>query len=275
MRLREAVAIIQSQQSTPFFLYLAFNAVHTPMEANDARLKKFAAVSDPKRRTYAAMMSAMDDAVGQVVETLRETKQLDNTLIMFISDNGGPTMPNTTVNASRNDPLRGSKRTTLEGGIRVPFLVYWTGHVPAGGTYERPVIQLDFLPTALAAAGVTLPEVDAQPLDGVDLMPYLTGANEAAPHETLYWRFGPQMAIRRGDLKLVRYDLAAEAKTREEAGPKKTSRISPPRLYNLADDIGESRDLASARPTIAVELQALWDEWDKTLVPPLWGAAGE
>ena len=143
------------------------------------------------------MMSAMDDAVGQVLAKVREMGQEENTLIFFLSDNGGPTQQTT----SKNGPLRGFKATTLEGGVRVPFCVQWKGKIPAGKTYDHPIIQLDILPTALAAAGG---KVDpAWKLDGVDLLPYLTGKNTGKPHETLYWRFGEQWAIRHGDWKLV------------------------------------------------------------------------
>jgi len=136
------------------------------------------------------MMSAMDDAVGRVRKKLEETDLAQRTLVTFISDNGGPTMPGTTINASSNKPLRGSKRTTLEGGVRVPFLVSWPGHVQPG-VYDKPVIQLDLNATALTAAGVTV-----QPdwkLDGIDLAPFFAGTNSATPHESLYWRFGQQI----------------------------------------------------------------------------------
>ena len=157
----------------PFLLYLAFNAVHTPMHATDSRLQRFATISDPRRKTYAAMLAAMDEAVGTVLEALRSAHLEENTLIFFLSDNGGPTMRGTTINGSRNDPLRGSKRTTLEGGIHVPFVVQWKGKLPAGSVYDTPVIQLDILPTALAAAGVAVsPEWK---LDGVDLSPRPAG----------------------------------------------------------------------------------------------------
>jgi arylsulfatase A-like enzyme len=259
---REAVSFIDRHADKPFFLYLAFNAVHTPMDATDARLEKFKKIPEGPRRTYAAMMSAMDDNVGKVLAELKAKNLENNTLVFFISDNGGPTMKGTTINASRNDPLRGSKRTTLEGGIRVPFFVKWPGHVPAGKVYDEPVIQLDILPTALTAAGV---DVSAdKKLDGKDLLPYLTGKESKGPHDTLYWRFGPQMAIRRGDWKLVRYDAAADDKK---------GAATPAKLYNLKDDIGETQDLILAQPAKAKELQAAWDQWNEANVAPLWGNA--
>lgn len=261
---REAVAFIEHHAEKPFFLYLAFNAVHTPMNATDDRLDKFKEIKDKKRQTYAAMMSAMDDAIGDVLDTLHEKKLADNTLVFFISDNGGPTMPTTASNASSNAPLRGSKRTTLEGGVRVPFLVMWPGRVPAGKVYDKPVIQLDILPTALAAADVK-PLADAQ-LDGVDLLPYLNDKNNDNPHSALYWRFGGQMAIRQGDWKLVRYDPVVD-------GMKGTA--TDAKLYNLASDIGESKNLIESEPDKAKALQAAWDEWNKSNVPPLWGQGGK
>ncbi|MFA7005083.1 MAG: sulfatase-like hydrolase/transferase, partial [Verrucomicrobiia bacterium] len=209
---REAVAFIDRHRTNakPWFLYLAFNAVHTPMQADDARLAKFAGIADKTRRTYAAMMCAMDEAVGHVRMKLADAGLEKNTLVTFISDNGGPTMPGVTVNGSCNDPLRGSKRTTLEGGIRVPFVVAWPGRVKPG-VFQQPAIQLDLHVTALAVAGV-----DVKPewkLDGVNLLPFLSGEKSGSPHAALYWRFGEQMAIRAGDYKLVRYDSNADTRT--------------------------------------------------------------
>lgn len=261
---REAVAFLERHAKEPFFLYLAFNAVHTPMDATGERLQRFKGIVDEKRRTYAAMMSAMDENIGKVLAKVEELKIADNTLVFFISDNGGPTMQGTSINSSCNDPLRGSKRTTLEGGIRVPFFVRWPGKIAAGKLYEKPVIQLDILPTALAAAGVKVP-AEAK-LDGVDLLPYFNGRKSDGPHDTLYWRFGPQMAIRRGDWKLVRYDPTADGAT---------GRATDAKLYNLKDDIGETRDLIQAQPQKAKELQAAWDKWNELNVPALWGGRGD
>jgi arylsulfatase A-like enzyme len=258
---REAVAFIDKHKAKPFFLYLAFNAVHTPMQATDARLKKFESIKDPTRRTYAAMMLAMDEAIGKVLDKIRREKLEEDTLVCFISDNGGPTMQGTTINGSTNTPLRGSKRTTLEGGIRVPFFVAWKGTLPAGKTYDKPVIQLDLSATALAAAAIAVkPEWK---LDGVNLGPFLKGeSGRSQPHDALYWRFGNQMAMRQGDWKLVKYDPVADGGKGQPTGP---------HLYNLADDIGETNDLATKRPDKVREMQTSWDEWNQGNMAPLWG----
>jgi arylsulfatase A-like enzyme len=236
------------------------------MQADDERLKKFAQISDEKRRTYAAMMSAMDDAIGAIETKLEEKKLEQDTLVFFISDNGGPSLATTTVNGSLNKPLRGSKRTTLEGGIRVPFLVKWPGHLPAGALYDEPVIQLDILPTVLAAAGVDFSD-DSQ-LEGVNILPFLNGDQEGAPHEALYWRFGAQMAIRQGDWKLVKYDPTVDGQ------PGGKGSATDARLYNLADDLGETNNLIDKEPEKAKALQAAWDKWNESNVPAAWGLDG-
>jgi arylsulfatase A-like enzyme len=233
------------------------------MDATDARLAKFASIDDKKRRTYAAMMSALDDNIGRVRQALKESGQEGRTLIFFISDNGGPVMTGTTTNGSSNAPLRGSKRTTLEGGIRVPFLVAWPDQLKPA-VYDPPVVQLDLHATALAAAGVAVgPEAK---LEGVDLLPYFSGTKKAAPHDALYWRFGAQMAIRQGDWKLVRYDGNADTNTG------KAQPVSALKLYNLSKDIHEDKDLTAEQPEKVKLLQALWDEWNRSNIKPLWGA---
>ncbi len=256
---REACDYIAHHKDEPWFLYLAFNAVHTPMDATDDRLKKFANIEDKKRRTYAAMMLGLDDNVGRVLNKLAETGQTENTYVIFIADNGGPVMPGTTMNASHNDPLRGGKRTTLEGGIRVPFIVSWKGHVKPG-VYDNMAMQLDLTATALNIAGA-----DTKNIDGVNLLPFITGENKGKPHDELYWRFGDQMAIRVGDYKLVRYDKNADVRV-----GKRLAAIGP-FLYNLKEDISETKDLSAQMPDKMHELQTKWDAWNKTLMKPLWG----
>jgi arylsulfatase A-like enzyme len=241
-----AVDWIERNKSKPWFLYFPFNAQHAPLQAPKKYLDRFPHIRDEKRQLFAAMMAAMDDAVGRVMTKVRALGQEEDTIYFYISDNGGPTASTT----SSNGPLRGFKMTTFEGGPRVPFLAQWKGRIPAGQTYVHPVINLDVLPTVVTAAGG---KIDASwKLDGVDLLPYLTGANRARPHQTLYWRYGPQWAVRHGDLKLV---------VSRGGGPE-------PELYDLAADIGESRNLASAQPAKVKELQALWDKWSAEQAPP-------
>ena len=145
----------------------------------------------------------------------------------------------------------------------MPFFVSWPGHVPAGKVYDHPVIQFDVFPMAMKAAGAAVP-ADAK-LEGVDLFPYLTGEKSEPPHEALYWRFGQQMAIRKGDWKLVAYDPVVNG-GRGKATPKN--------LYNLANDLGEEQDLAASEPEKVQELQAVWDEWNESNIPPKWGSGG-
>lgn len=260
---REACSFIEKHKGKPWFLYLAFNAVHTPMDATDDRLAKFKNIEDTQRRTYDAMMLALDEQVGNVLKKLAETGQEQNTFVIFISDNGGPTMKGTTINASRNTPFRGSKRTTLEGGIHVPFLVSWAGKIKPA-VYDKPVIQLDLTYTALTLAGLQIkPEWK---LDGVNLMPYISGEKTDAPHDVLYWRFGEQMAIRQGNYKLVRYDSNADTNTGGRKQP-----VTAAKLYDLSADPGEAHDLIAKMPDKAKELQAKWEAWNATLMKPLWG----
>jgi arylsulfatase A-like enzyme len=247
---REAVSFIQRNRKDPFFVYLPFNAVHAPLQSIKKYLSRFGSISDPKRRTFAAMLSAMDDAIGQVLASLRENHLEENTLIFFLGDNGGPTQQTT----SRNDPLRGFKGQVLEGGIRIPYMMQWKGHLPAGKVYDHPVISLDIHPTAVAAAGGKI-GADAK-LDGVNLVPYLKGENKTPPHDRLFWRFGQQWAVRMGDWKLEKEKQGA------------------PELFNLAKDIGEKDDLAAKDPDRAKALQTAYDAWNAQLAQPLWRQGG-
>ncbi|MEP6668820.1 MAG: sulfatase-like hydrolase/transferase [Chthoniobacter sp.] len=256
----QAVNFIEKHKAEPWLCYLAFNAVHAPLESTEKYLSRFSNIDDKKRRTFAAMLSAMDDTVGTVMAKLKATGQEENTLIFFISDNGGPTAQTT----SGNGPLRGFKAQTWEGGIRVAWAMRWKGHIPAEQVDDRPVIQLDILPTALAAAGVPVPP--EWKLDGVNLLPYVTGEKKEPPHEALYWRFGQQIAIRKGDWKLVKAPGGGA-----EAGEKAVvATTQGAQLYNLAKDIGEQTNLADQEPARVKELAAAWDEWNKANVPPKW-----
>jgi len=244
---REAEAFIERHHEETFFLYLPFNAVHMPLQSIQKYLDRFPHIKDEKRKTFAAMASAMDDAVGRVLKKVRKHKLEENTLLFFISDNGGPTLTTTSSNA----PLRGYKAQVLEGGIRLPFMMQWKGQVRAGKVYELPVSSLDIHATALVAAGGAV--TPDKKLDGADLLPFLAGKNSARPHDTLCWRMGEKCAIRHGDWKLVK-----------EQGEKEWS------LYNLAEDKGEKENLAAKFPARIQELSGLYAAWEKQLQQPKW-----
>jgi arylsulfatase A-like enzyme len=248
---RETVAFIEKHRAGPWFAYLSFNAVHDPLETAPKYLERFSAIENPRRRTFAGMLSAADDAVGAVLAKIREHNMEENTLIFFISDNGGPTSQTT----SRNTPLSGFKGMLLEGGIRVPFLAQWKGRFPANQTDDRPVIALDVSATALAAAGVQMP-ADSK-ADGVSLIPFLTGERADAPHNALFWRFGLQRAVRIGDWKLL-------------------DNGDGPKLYNLTKDVGEKNDLSASEPEKVKELETAYREWNAGNIEPMWwgGTAG-
>lgn len=243
----EAAAFIKREKGKPFLLYLTFNAVHNPLQPAAEHEARFASVTDPKRRAYAGLLSGLDEAVGTVLEALRTSGHDEDTLVFFISDNGGPQKGN----GSNNAPLSGDKGTVHEGGIRVPYFVRWKGKLPAGATYDDPAISLDIPATAAAVAGAKLGGKDRE-VDGVNLLPHLLGEVKTPPHEALYWRFGPQHAVRRGNYKL--------AQIGDEA----------PRLFDLANDVGEKKDLASSNPQIVEELDKLYAAWDGELAEPLW-----
>lgn len=247
---REACAFIDKNHDKSFLLYMPFNAVHAPLEASDKYRGRVAGISAQKRQTFAAMLVAMDDAVGKILGKLNEYKLDDNTLVVFFSDNGGPT-PQTT---SGNGPLRGFKGSVYEGGIRIPFAMRWTGKIPPGKVDDRPVIALDIHPTIVAAAGEKVEP--SWNLDGVNLLPYLTGEKTGNPHDSLFWRYGDRHAIRHGNWKLL------------TNSPGET-----PSLFNLAEDIGESTDVASKNPEIATKLNDLWKSWNAQLEDPKWERA--
>jgi len=244
---REASLFIKKNKDNPFFLYFAFNAVHTPLEATEKYLKRVEEIKDQKRRIFGAMKIAMDDAVGCVLNTLKEEGLEENTIIFFLSDNGGPRFQTT----SSNSPLRGDKGQLYEGGIRVPFLMQWKGKIPEGKLFNEPVSSLDIVPTVLSAIGIQIKPEDK--LDGVNLLPYVKGEKSGKPHDVLYWRYVRKKAIRLGDWKLI-----------------KESENQNWELYNISEDIGETKNLAEKMPEKVKEMEKLWEEWNSQLQAPKW-----
>ncbi len=242
---REAVSFIERKADVPFFMYLAFNAPHAPLQATEKYLKRFSYIKNKKRRIYAAMVSAVDDGVGRVLNKLEELGISDNTLIFFLSDNGGPEHKN----GSDNGVLRDGKGSLYEGGIHVPFAVQWPGHIPAGKVYEKSVSSLDIVATAVTYAKVT----PKNKLDGVNLIPFVNGENEGEPHEQLFWRKYDQKAYaaRCGDHKLVKYKSDTEE------------------IYNLKADISESNSLALTEENHYSNLKSDYQSWEDEMEDPV------
>lgn len=258
----EAVGFVERCKDKPFFLYFAFNAVHSPMDEN-AYQDRFPELTG-KRKIFAGMLTGLDTAIGRVMAKVKEMGQEDNTLFIFYSDNGGPTSDN----SSLNTPLRGFKGQMFEGGIRVPFAMQWKGIIQSGQTYREMVMGFDCHATALAAAGIesgigfqpvessrqagSVGSLSQRTLDGVNLIPFITGEQSGVPHDRLFWRAGQQHAARVGDWKLVE------------------TRTASPMLFNLKDDIEESRDLATTQPEKLKELQSSFAEWEKGTQAAQW-----
>ena len=241
----DAAKFIERNQDKPFFIFLSFNAVHTPMQATKDDLAQFPDLKG-KRKEVAAMTLSLDRACGVVLDKLDELGLTDHTIVVFTNDNGGPS----DRNASVNDPLSGTKSNQLEGGIRVPFVMRWPGEIRPNSTYDHPIITLDLLPTFVNAAGGNADTLAH--LDGVDIMPFITGKNSERPHQKLFWKKETRAVIRDGDWKLLRF----------------TDR--PAELYNIVKDIEEHNNLAYEYPEKVRAMFKQLYEWELTLERPRW-----
>ncbi|MCX6327146.1 MAG: sulfatase-like hydrolase/transferase [Bacteroidia bacterium] len=239
---REAIDFIKRKRNQPFFLEVAFNAVHSPLQGANKYMKEYSGIEDIQRRIFAAMLSNLDKGIGAIIKMLKNAGLEENTIIIFLSDNGGPTRELTSSNA----PLRGEKGDMYEGGIRISFMVQWKGKIPAGIVYNNPVISCDIFPTVISAVGAAIPEN----LDGVDLLPYLLNENSEQPHINLFWRQGERTALRSGDWKIVMNNKKWE-------------------LYNLTEDISETNNLATQNPEKFIELKASWERLNSEMIEPL------
>lgn len=242
---REAVSYIESNKDKPFFIYLAYNAPHAPLQATEKYLDRFQQIENKKRRTYAAMVSAVDDGVGQVLDKLEALGISDQTMVFFLSDNGGPEAHN----GSDNGILRDGKSSLYEGGIRVPFAMQWPAQVPAGKVYDQPVIAFDIFATAVENTNVS----PKNQLDGVDLIPFLKGEKKGTPHEALYWRKFDQnaYAVRSGDYKVVRYKSDVDE------------------MFNIAKDITEKHLLSKAHQANYSEIKHVYTQWSNQMKDPV------
>ncbi len=252
---KAAVSIIERYKDQPFFLYVAYRGPHTPLDAPKSYMDRFPGEMPERRRAALAMLSAIDDGVGLITSTLKKHNLTEKTLIFFIGDNGAPLKihkVDSPLNGdaggwdgSLNTPLNGEKGMLAEGGMSTPYLIAWPGRIPGGQIYEHPVSALDFTATACEVASIGNPGG----LDGVNLLPHLTGENKAAPHDDLYWRWMAQSAIREGNWKLLR------------GGEREY-------LYDLATDREEKHNLAAKHPEIVTKLRTKLKTWAESLNPP-------
>lgn len=237
-----SVSFVEENKAQPFFMYLAYNAVHTPMEAKQADLKKY---QNHPRQQLAAMTWSLDQNIGKLHRKLKELNLTENTLIYFLSDNGGAHN-----NDSQNGHLKGWKGNKFEGGHRVPFFISWPSKIKENQTFNGLTSSLDIFSTSIAAASIEKNE--NLTLDGVNLLPYLLGEKSGDPHDKLYWRKLEESAVRQGDFKLV--SLKNYGST----------------LYNLANDIGELNDISSTDSLTYNNLLQDYYEWESHMAQPLW-----
>ena len=245
---QKAIEFINAKDDKPFFLFHSFTAPHGPMHATEEDKALFAEIKDTKRRSYAAMIWAMDRAIGKLVDSLKASGEFENTLIWFLSDNGGAT-----GNASNNLPLAGHKGIKFEGGTRVPFFAHWPKTFRNPRTFDPMMISLDVMPTSLAAAGAQ--EADLENLDGVNLLPFIRGEKNHEPHRNLYWHKLWFSAMRDGPWKLIYVQDYGYA------------------LYNLKNDIGESQNLIHAQKRRSEKMIAQLKDWKAELEKPRWDEA--
>jgi len=243
----EAVQFIEENKNQPFLLYIPFNAPHTPFQVTRKYYDRFPHIDDENKRVYYAMISAMDDAIGSIMDKVKKERLEENTIVFFLSDNGGATY----TNATTNHPLKGGKMSDFEGGLNVPFLMKWKGQIPEGITYSKPVSSLDVFVTAAEIAGIPLP--NDRKYDGVNLVPFLTGENIGKPHEAIYWRAEYNKIIRKGDWKLIMNELNGYEL-----------------LYDLKSDKEEKQNVIAEYPEVVADLKAGFKSWNRTLSKPLW-----
>ena len=268
---KEACEFIQRNKSQPFFIYLAFNAPHAPLHGLDEDQSAIEGELSQNRRKYAAMIRAVDRNVGRVMSTLREQGLAEKTLTVFLNDNGGGgnNAAEHTRNTAVNRPYRGHKFDVWEGGVRVPFILHWPKHVPAGQSFAGIVSSVDVFPTFAKAAAAELPK----DLDGVDLLPFATAKQAGDAHEALYWQQqvwsrpnerkpGPNypqpaynLAIRSGMWKAVKQDQPFDGTNHGRAWE----------LYNLSRDPSELNDIASEFPDKVQQLSNAFYAWQKPM----------
>jgi len=249
---RDAVDFVNRNHGQPFFLFLSYNCPHAPQQAPEEDIARYAHIEDKKRRVYAAMVDVMDRGIGEVVTALKKNGDYENTLIFFLSDNGGPQSKLGKPggwNGSANGSYRGGKGSFYDGGVHVPFMACWPAQIPAGTVYDYPVISLDIARTAVELAGADATKAPA--MEGVNLIPLVTVTEQRPAHEALFWRGGSNWSV-----------LASDGtKHLKDKDSKKSE------MFYLPDDISEKNDILAANPERAGELMAKWKAWNHSNLP--------
>ena len=250
---RESVNFIERNANSPFFIYLAYNAPHGPLQATEKYLNRFQEIESKNRRTYAAMVSAMDDGIGTIISKLKEKGIYDNTIVYFLSDNGGRLRGD-----SDNGELRGKKGNLFEGGVRVPFVMQWPGQIKGGQTFDKPVSSLDIFATSKA---ITSPEITPKnKLHGVNLIPFLKGEKKHSPHSNLFWR---------NNFMQNKNELRTEASAVRSEKFKFIKNKQVDALYNLKKEISEQTNLKDQEKEMYDSLKNEYKRWSKTLMDPI------
>jgi arylsulfatase A-like enzyme len=244
---KEAVKYIKSTEGKPFFLYVPFNAPHTPFQATKKYYNMFSHVKDENKRVYYAMIKNLDDAVGEILKAIKEQGLDENTIILFASDNGGASY----TEAADNSPLKAGKFSNFEGGLRIPMAIKWNGKINKGTVYNNPVSLLDFFGTAAETTGIKLPS--DREFDTKNLLPYITGLKKDSPHKALYWKAAYNRAVVKDGWKLI-------------LDTKNNKKI----LYNLNEDAGEKYNIADKFPEKVKQLEEDFNAWDKNNKQGMW-----
>lgn len=255
MVVREAQRFLEENKDRPFFLYLPFNMPHYPLQAEAEYRAMYAGREEP-RAMYAAFVSTLDEKIGRVIETIDQLGLRENTLIIFLSDHGHSVEVRTFGGGGNAGPFRGHKFTVWEGGIRVPCIVSWPGHIPEGEVRDQVAISTDWMPTIAHYCDVRLPD---NTRDGINIASVIASADATSPHDVLHWQHGDQWAVREGDWKLVVNGPASEHKGGQIPAEKTF-------LSNLSEDLSETKNLAKAHPDIVERLTRLHEEWAKEVI---------